>query len=132
MSRGGRPPNPHRVFQRSKAMSDEQIKEVTDQDFESEVLQADKPVVVDMWAPWCGPCRFVTPVIEELAGENEGKAKVCKLNVDDNPETAQNYGITAIPSVILFQNGEEKDRLVGVQKKESYQQAIDNLIDQSE
>lgn len=105
----------------------ENVIEVTDDNFKAEVLEADQPVVVDMWAPWCGPCRFVTPIMEELAEENESKAKICKLNVDENQDTAQEYGITAIPSVILFQNGEEQDRMVGVQKKQAYQDAIDKL-----
>jgi len=105
----------------------DKVQEVTDDNFKSEVLEADQPVMVDMWAPWCGPCRFVTPIMEELAEENEGKAKVCKLNVDDNQKTAEDYGITAIPSVILFEDGEEKERMVGVQKKHQYQEAIDKL-----
>ncbi len=106
----------------------ENVHEVNDETFKSEVLEADKPVAVDMWAPWCGPCRFVTPIMEDLAEENEGKVKICKLNVDDAPETAQSYGITAIPSVILFSDGEEKERMVGVQKKHVYQEALDKLV----
>ena len=105
----------------------DQVKEVTDEDFETAVLQASVPVVVDMWAPWCGPCHMVTPVLEELAAENADTVRLCKLNVDESPETAQKYGIMAIPSVLLFHNGEEKERLVGVRSKRAYQDMIERV-----
>lgn len=101
------------------------VGEVTDANFEAEVLQADRPVLVDMWAPWCGPCRMVEPVLEELAEANGGRIKVCRLNVDQNPQTAAEYGITAIPTVMLFADGKEADRLIGVQTKRAYQAAVD-------
>ena len=105
----------------------EALKEVTDKTSEAEVLQAELPVVIDLWAPWCGPCRFVSPVLEELAQENAGRALIYKLNVDENPRTAQQYGVTAIPSIIFFKDGQEEERLVGVRSKRDYQRAIDAL-----
>ena len=106
------------------------VQEVTDQDFETLVLQSDLPVLVDFWAPWCGPCRMVSPVLEELAAENEGKVKLCKMNVDENTETAAKFGIAAIPSVFLFKDGKglSDKRLVGVKPKQVYQAAIDEAI----
>jgi len=106
----------------------DEVKEVTDGNFDSEVLQAPVPVVVDMWAPWCGPCHMVSPVLEELASENGEKAKLCKLNVDENLATAQKYGIMAIPTVLFFQGGEERERLVGVRSKADYQRVIDRMV----
>ena len=82
------------------------VAELTDARFESEVLQSDQPVLVDFWAPWCGPCRQITPMVEELAAENEGSAKVLKVNIDDNPQTAQQYGVMSIPTLIVFKNGQ--------------------------
>ncbi len=105
------------------------VPDVSDQEFEEQVLKADVPVMVDMWAPWCGPCRMVGPVIEELASGNAGAIKVYKLNVDDNPQTASKYGITAIPSVLFFKGGKEVQdlRMIGVQPKGQYQKAIDQV-----
>ena len=102
------------------------VAEVDDATFESEVLQASGPVLVDFWAPWCGPCRQVAPVIEELAGENSGKAKVVKVNIDDAGQAPQKYGVSSIPTIVLFKNGEEVDRFVGVKPKSVYQEAIDS------
>lgn len=100
----------------------------TDANFESEVLKSEEPVVVDFWAPWCGPCRIVSPLIEELAKEYEGKVKVGKLNVDDNPQTAQTYGVMSIPSVLLFKSGQPVKTMVGAQAKDNYKKAIDESI----
>ena len=101
------------------------VAEFDDNNFDSEVLQADGPVLVDFWAPWCGPCRQIAPVIEQLAGENTG-IKIGKLNVDNAPNSAQSYGVSSIPTLMLFRNGEVIDRFVGVQPKSRLQEAIDS------
>ncbi len=102
------------------------VLEVNDANFEAEVLQAGEPVLVDFWAPWCGPCRQIAPLVEELAGENGDGAKVVKLNVDDAPGAAQNYGVSSIPTLMVFKGGEVVDRFVGVQPKKRLQEAIDS------
>lgn len=101
------------------------VPEFNDQNFESEVLQATGPVLVDFWAPWCGPCRQIAPVIEQLAGENTGSIKIGKLNVDNAPNSAQSYGVSSIPTLMLFKDGEVVERFVGVQPKSRLQEAID-------
>ncbi|MFW5960238.1 MAG: thioredoxin [Chitinivibrionales bacterium] len=98
--------------------------ETTDQKFETDVLKSDVPVLVDFWAPWCGPCKMAGPLIDRVAEKMEGKAKVYKLNVDNNPETASKYGITGIPTVMVFKNGEVSKQLVGVQPEEVYMDAL--------
>jgi thioredoxin 1 len=94
------------------------ILEVTDATFEQDVLQSDVPVLVDFWAIWCGPCRMIAPTVEALAGEYAGKIRVAKLNVDDSPNVPIQYGVRGIPTLILFKNGQEKERLIGVQPKD--------------
>ncbi len=92
-------------------------KEVTDASFQSDVLEHDKPIMVDFWAEWCGPCRAVSPILDKIAEENADKLDIVKLNVDDNPETAMKYGITSIPAMYVFQNGEIVKRVIGAKPK---------------
>ncbi|MBA80294.1 MULTISPECIES: thioredoxin [unclassified Leeuwenhoekiella] len=102
--------------------------EITDANFEEAVLQSDKPVLVDFWAAWCGPCRMVGPVIEEISKEYDGKAVVGKLDVDANQEFAAKYGVRNIPTVLMFKDGEVVGRQVGVAPKNVYTEAIDGLL----
>lgn len=100
----------------------------TDQDFKAKVLGAKGPVVVDFWAPWCGPCRTVSPIIDELAKEFAGKVRIGKINVDENSQIAGEYGVMSIPSVIFFKNGQPVRTMIGAQSKENYKQEIEQLI----
>jgi thioredoxin 1 len=90
----------------------------TDNNFEDEVMKSDKPVLIDFWAPWCGPCKAIGPIIEELAGQFKNSVKVMKLNVDENQKTAVNFGVRSIPTLILFKNGKVADTLIGLVSKE--------------
>lgn len=101
---------------------------LTNESFENEALNSDIPVVVDFWASWCGPCRMVAPIIEELAREYSGKAKVGKVNVDEEAELAVKYGIVSIPTVLIFKNGEVMEKLVGAQSQDEYEDAVDKYI----
>ena len=102
----------------------ENIIEVGDNNFESEVLQSDKPVLVDFWAPWCGPCKAIGPVVEELSKDYDGKVKFAKCNVDDNPATPSSYGIRAIPTLIVFKDGKQVDQIVGMADKAKLEASI--------
>ena len=102
--------------------------EITDATFDKVVLQSDKPVLVDFWAAWCGPCRMVGPIIDELSNEYDGKAIVGKVDVDSNQEFAAKYGVRNIPTVLLFKDGELVDRKVGVSPKQVYAEAIDGSL----
>jgi thioredoxin 1 len=101
------------------------VRELSDQEFQSEVLQSTEPVLIDFWAPWCGPCRMIAPIVEELASENAGAVKVAKINIDNSPNTAASYGVSSIPTLMIFKNGEVVDRFVGVQPKKRLQDAIE-------
>jgi thioredoxin 1 len=105
-----------------------QTLEFTDQNFQTEVLESSQPVLVDFWAPWCGPCRMIAPVVEELAAENAGKVKIGKVNVDESSQTAATYGVSSIPTLMLFKNGDVVDRFVGVQPKKRLQDAITQAL----
>lgn len=104
------------------------VLEVTDQTFQSEVLDYDGLVMVDFWAPWCGPCRMIAPIVEELAAEYEGKAKIAKMNVDENPNTAGKYGVMSIPTLLFFQNGKVVDQIIGAQSKQAIASKLDQYI----
>ena len=102
--------------------------EFTDKNFDGEALKSDKPVLVDFWAPWCGPCRMIAPLVDQLASENQGSVKVVKVNVDESPQAAQEYGVSSIPTLMVFKGGEVEERFVGVQPKSKLQQAIDAAV----
>ena len=102
--------------------------DVNDKNFDQMVLQAEMPVLVDFWAPWCGPCRAVAPVLEELADEYEGKAKVVKVNVDEETAVAGSMGIRSIPTIALFHHGEVKNLVIGAQPKAAFTAMLDNVV----
>jgi thioredoxin 1 len=99
------------------------MREITDETFEAEVLQADKPVVIDFWAPWCGPCMAVEPVLADLAEQHAGRVEFTKLNIDENPVVASRYGVLAIPTAILFEDGEARETVVGARSRSQYEDA---------
>ncbi len=103
------------------------ILEVGDNSFESEVLKSDKPVLVDFWAPWCGPCRAIAPIVEELAKDFGEKVKFTKCNVDENPTTPTKYGIKSIPTLIFFKDGEILDKVIGIVAKSRLEEMISNV-----
>jgi thioredoxin 1 len=100
-----------------------EIVEITDGNFEQEVLRSDRPVVVDFWAPWCGPCRMIAPILEDMAAEHGDRVRFAKLNVDDNPATASRYNVLSIPMVVLFEGGEARETVVGARPRSQYESA---------
>jgi thioredoxin 1 len=109
-------------------MAADTILEFTDQNFETDVIQSELPVLVDFWAEWCQPCRMLTPTIEELANEYEGRLKVGKVDVDNNREVALKFGVMNIPTVFIFKGGEMQKKFVGLVSKDEYKSAIDELV----
>ena len=101
---------------------------ITEANFEAEVMQSGIPVLVDLWAVWCGPCKMIEPSVAEIATEYAGQLKVGKLNVDENPQIATKYGVRSIPTLLLFQNGELKDQIIGAVPKKQIVNKIDNLL----
>lgn len=102
--------------------------ELTDATFDTEVIQSDKPVVVDFWAPWCGPCKMVAPILEEISNEYGDKIKIGKVNTDDNQQVAGRYGIMSIPTIMIFKDGEAIERIVGAQPKDVFTTKIDSVL----
>ncbi|MEO0421475.1 MAG: thioredoxin [Pseudomonadota bacterium] len=102
--------------------------ELNDGNFEQEVINSEVPVLVDFWAEWCGPCRMLTPLIEQLSSSYEGRAKVAKLNVDEAQQVAMKFNVRSIPTVILFKDGQVQDTFVGIKKQSDYEQGLDALL----
>ncbi len=110
------------------AMSEENLLHVTDENFEAEILKSEKPVLVDFWAAWCGPCKAIAPTIEALAEEYAGQIRVAKLDVDNNPKSAMKFGIKAIPTMIMFKDGEVSDQITGAVGKAQLEEAIKKVL----
>ena len=109
-------------------MSGESVIHVNEGTFDTEILQSDKPALVDFWAPWCGPCRAIAPVLDEIAEEYKGKVKVAKINVDENRKLAGNHGVMSIPTMILFKDGKVVDKLIGLVPKDRLKALMDKVL----
>lgn len=104
------------------------VAETTDNTFENDVLKSDTPVVLDLWAPWCGPCRMVAPIIEKLSSDYQGKVKFCKINVDQNPQTAARYHVMSIPTLLFFRQGKVVDTVIGASPERTLKPKVENII----
>lgn len=109
-------------------MASEKVLHVTEATFDAEVLKSEQPVLVDFWATWCGPCRMIAPILDELAEEYGDRAKICKVNVDDEPTLAQRYKIMSIPAVFLFRGGEIVEKMIGARPKQAFADAIEENL----
>jgi thioredoxin 1 len=109
-------------------MASDNVLHVTDASFEQEVMKAPTAVLIDFWAPWCGPCKAIGPIIEELAGEYAGRLKVVKMNVDDNPQTPSRFGVRGIPNLVIVRDGQVKDQIIGAVPKAHLVKAVDTAI----
>ncbi|MBZ4652814.1 MAG: trxA [Peptococcaceae bacterium] len=109
-------------------MASDKVIQLTDSNFKNEVLDSTQPVLVDFWAAWCGPCKMIAPIIDEVAADYQGKVKIGKLNVDENSKTASEYGIMSIPTMVLFKNGKEVNRLVGFMPKAQLAKVLDQAL----
>jgi len=110
-------------------MASGNINEFSDDNFDSEVISSDIPVLVDFWAPWCGPCRIIAPVVEEISDSYEGKLKVGKLNVDDNPQTSMKFGIRSIPTLLVFKGGSVAEQIIGAVPKTEIERVVTKVMD---
>ena len=108
-------------------MASDKVKETSDANFENDVIKNSKPVLVDFWAVWCGPCKAIGPIMDEIAEEQDGKIEVYKVNIDDNPQTPAKFGIRGVPTVLAFKNGEIVDQVVGAVPKTEFQRLIDKI-----
>lgn len=109
-------------------MASDKVLEFSDANFEDEVINSDIPVLVDFWAPWCGPCRIIAPVVEEISESHDGKVKVGKLNVDDNQQTSMKFGIRSIPTLLVFKNGEIFEQIIGAVPKTEIERVVNSAI----